>query len=251
VQIENNRGERIITVQDWADKAPPASKHHWSEYRSAYELAHAWVEGDARERLSALLDAPVDRAIAERKTSFDHIGRGPRNHDLLVLGDGLVVGVEAKADETFDKTLSAWAAAGNPGSRREERIALLTRAFFDTTRQDEPELNLLRYQLFSALAGTLADAKTFGGRTAALVVHEFDTPLTTAAKHAQNDAALESFVRRFGDAPRRRTKGGWLAGPFHISGNAYLPGDIPIHIGKLRTQVVQRGQTQTSTVGEG
>jgi hypothetical protein len=220
--------------------APPASPGHWCEYRSAYELAHAWIEGDARERLSALLDASLHRAVAERKTYFDHIARGPRNHDLLVLGDGLVVGVEAKADETFDRTLAAWAAAGKTGSRREERIALLTRAFFDTTRQDEPGLDLLRYQLFSALAGTLAEAKTFGARTAALVVHEFDTPLTSATKHAENDAALDAFVRRFGTAPRRRMGDGWLAGPFRVSGNAYLPGDIPVHIGKLRTRVAQR-----------
>jgi hypothetical protein len=99
--------------------APPASAHHWREYRSAYELAHAWIEGDAAEQLRSLLalaaplaDVSLQRAIAERKTAFDDIPRGPRNHDLLVLGrtgaGPVVVGVEAKADESFDLDLAGY-----------------------------------------------------------------------------------------------------------------------------------------------
>src|SRR4051794_34661925 len=97
----------IESVDDWGTLAAPASKHHWRPYRSAYELAHAWTEGDARERVRALL-APalpgltLERGIAERKTQFDAIPSGPRNHDLLVLAacsaGPVVIGVEGKAD---------------------------------------------------------------------------------------------------------------------------------------------------------
>jgi hypothetical protein len=89
--IENSAGEPIETPEQWRDRAAPASPLHWKEDRSALEFARAWTEGDAASRLRALLQTHselagvhLDRAIAERKTRFDDIGGGPRNHDLLI-----------------------------------------------------------------------------------------------------------------------------------------------------------------------
>src|SRR4051794_41643428 len=111
--IETHRGEPIVTLADWHRLAPPTSPHHWREYRSAFELAHAWTEGDGAERLSAVLKVReelagvrLERGIAERKSWFDDIPGRPRQHDLLLIGGmnagRLVVGLEAKADEPFD-----------------------------------------------------------------------------------------------------------------------------------------------------
>jgi hypothetical protein len=160
--------------------APPASPRHWREYRGAFELAHAWTAGDGAERLGELLGAApalagvrLERAIAERKTLFDNIPGGPRNHDLLVLAraqaDRVVVGMEAKADESFDRDLTGFCAAARrrqPETRAPERLDRLTRAFLGTTLGDDPSLGLLRYQLFAALAGTLAEAALHAGGTA-------------------------------------------------------------------------------------
>ena len=93
IPIENHRGEPIVTLADWRRLAPPTSPRHWREYRSAYELAHAWTEGDGAERLSAVLQlredlagVRLDRGIAERKSWFDDIPGRPRQHDLLLIG---------------------------------------------------------------------------------------------------------------------------------------------------------------------
>ena len=258
MQIENNDGAPITSVAEWRRLAPPASSHHWREYRSACELAYAWIEGDADERLRdllalALTDVAIERGIAERKTFFDGIPSGPRNHDLLAIGRAsagpLVVGIEAKADESFDERLSRWSEKrlqGNPASRGPERLDALTRAFFDTTREQDPSLDTLRYQLLSALAGTLADAKAFGAAHAALVVHEFETPETTSIKQDANAVDLDAFVGRLGTAPRAHgPDGSWIAGPFTVPGNGYLPGDVPFYVGKLRTVVHPRVAVRT------
>src|SRR4051812_22549979 len=201
--IQNSRGEQITTLTDWRDLAPPTSARHWRAHRSAFELARAWTEGDAAERLSALLvtefpGVTLARAIAERKTWFDDIPGGPRNHDLLVLASAdvgqIVVGIEAKADETFDLDLAAFCAAAKrrkAGTRAPERLDRLTRAFFDTTLEDDPSLAPVRYQLLSALAGTLVEAGRSGATAAVLLVHEFVTPLTDAIKQRRNAGDLD------------------------------------------------------------
>ena len=134
-------------------------------------------------------------------------------------------------------------------NRAPKRVDDLARAFFATTPAQDPSLNALRYQLFSALAGTLADARQFGAAHAALVVHEFITPLTDPAKQRLNAADLEAFVRRLGAAERRAgSDSGWLAGPFTVPGNAHLPGDVPFYIGKLFTRVAHRGDDEAEAV---
>ncbi len=182
VAIENHFGQPILSLADWKRLAPPASPMHWREYRSAFELAHAWTEGDAAHRLDEslasreeLANAHVNRAIAERKAAFDDIPGGARNHDLLAVADmstgRLVIGIEAKADETFDRDLTSFRAAARrrqANTRAPERLDRLTRAFFDSTLDDEPTLGEMRYQLLAALAGTLADAKEFAAAAAVL-----------------------------------------------------------------------------------
>jgi hypothetical protein len=167
--IESDDGRPIATLAAWHELAPPAAPNHWREHRSAYELARAWTEGDGAERLRALLatrdefaDVELQRVVAERKTWFDDIPVGPRNHDLLVLARApagrIVVGIEAKADEPFDRDLADFVASArrrSSATRAPERLDRLTRAFFGTTLDEEPTLAPLRYQLFSALAGRL------------------------------------------------------------------------------------------------
>jgi hypothetical protein len=57
-------------------------------------------------------DIELLEGVAEKKTRFDEDPRGPRNHDVLVgarhADERLVIGVEGKADEPFDKPLWKW-----------------------------------------------------------------------------------------------------------------------------------------------
>ncbi len=160
-----------------------------------------------------------------------------------------MIGIEAKADETFDRDLAAFCAAARRrqvNTRAPERLNRLTQAFFGRTLDEEPTLGALRYQLLAALAGTLADAKRLKATTAVLVVHEFITPETDSTKQRRNARDLDAFVARLGAASRSSSShGDWLAGPFAVPGNTHLPADIPIYVGKLRTTVERRTTTRS------
>lgn len=88
------------------------------------------------------------------------------------------------------------ALADNPRSGQPTRIGALCRAFFGTTPQEEPALGTLRYQLLSALAGTLVEANRDGADFAVVLVHEFVTTKTDDAKHAANRADIDAFCTR-------------------------------------------------------
>ena len=96
------------------------------------------------------------------------------------------------------RPLPSGCTARTPPRRSSNAWSSSRRAFFGGY---DTALETLRYQLFSALGGTLADAKEFKASAAVLVVHDFDTPKTKPTKHALNAADLEAFVERLGPAP--------------------------------------------------
>src|SRR5687768_2563904 len=136
LRFRSNAGRAVATVADWRDLAPPAAARQWAEYRSAAELAYDWMEKDAVARVQALFERDPalagflpECAVIERKTRFDDIPGGPRNHDLLVLGrsahGAVAVGVEGKADESFGLPLDehvAHARKTQPRTRAPERL---------------------------------------------------------------------------------------------------------------------------------
>lgn len=245
MEFFNTRGRALRTVVDWECLAPPAAKHHWAVGRSAFELASDWLDGDAVERATALLRSRPELAgltlrdgIVEKLTRFDEIRGGPRHHDLLIHADApsgpVIVGVEGKADESFDLTLRDYVANAlrrRPDTTRApERLDRLTRTFFGTTIADDQSLGDLRYQLLSALAGTLADAKLEGARHAVLLVHEFVTDRTNAG-------ALRAFVARLGLAEPAGADDAWISAPVVIRGDGqWLPAEIPVFVAKLVTR---------------
>src|SRR3954447_1623378 len=251
MEFFNTRGRPLRTILDWQSLAPPAAKHHWAVGRSALELAHDWLEGDAVARATALLGSRPELAgltlrdaIVEKLTRFDDIRGGPRHHDLLVNastpGGEVIVGVEGKADETFDLTLRDYvdnARRRRPDTTRApERLDRLTTMFFGATLDDDPGLGTLRYQLLSALAGTLADAKLEAASHAVLLVHEFVTDRTRDALHRANAAALSAFLERLGAEPAGEADA-WITGPVVVRGDGqWLPAELPVFVAKLVTR---------------
>ena len=258
VRFANRSGEEIGTLEDWRVLGKPAADRHWKPGRSAYELAADWIERDAAGRVQLLLeagglaDAELLEGIAEKQTRFDDNPRGPRNHDLLVRArhaeQSLVVAVEGKADEPFDKPLWKWrhdAVARSPESGAGVRLDGLTKLFFGTTINSDrgwPAIACLGYQLLSALAGTLADARIDGATRAVLLVHEFVTNETDDEKHCVNARVLDDFVARLTPAPgRTETPDGWITEPVVIRGDdKWLPRELPVQIAKLVTNTRQR-----------
>lgn len=263
MRLEGRTGETITTLDEWEQFGGPASAGHWVRGRSAFELAADWLDGEAPQRVQALLSLrpeftglQLELGVAERKTRFDANPRGPRNHDLLVEAKAnqgpVIIGVEGKADEPFDLPLGEWrrqALARNPASGAPARLDGLTSHFFGTTLEEEagePPLAGLGYQLLSALAGTLADAKRTNAVRAVLLVHEFVTERTTDEKHARNRAAIEDFIARLAgraDVPRVGGPDGWISDPVTVRGDGqWMPTELPVHVAKLVTHT--RGATR-------
>src|SRR5207247_898036 len=126
-----------------------------------------------------------DEVVAkpEHRTALDKFS-GPRHHDLLAVGllggtPQYVVGVEAKACESFDRLVKDRSAAAPP-SRKRMRCNLMARALFGHDVLDEAtgevldeELGEHGYQLWTAAVGTIIEAGKEGVEGAVLVVHQF------------------------------------------------------------------------------
>jgi hypothetical protein len=256
----------ITSLEEWGQLGKPASDHHWKPGRSAYELAADWIERGADARMRALLEAgglaPVEliEGTAEKRTHFDDNPRGPRNHDLLVraryAAEPLVIAVEGKADEPFDKPLWRWrsdALRKSPESGAPKRLDDLTQLFFGTTidkDRDWPAIACVGYQLLSALAGTLADARIEQAPRAVLVIHEFRTEETEDERHQVNARVLDDFLTRLHPTSHTRidTADGWITEPVIVRGDGkHLPAQTPVQIAKLVTNL--RSETPASAPG--
>ncbi len=103
----------------------------------------------------------------------------------------------------------------------------------------EPALRTLGYQLLSALAGTLADAKEHSANQCVLLIHEFVTDQTDDAKHELNERSLSDFlVRLYGDSLEKKgNDNAWITGPKTVVGDGeWLPKETQVFVGKLVTR---------------
>lgn len=253
-------GREIASVEDWFQYAPPKrGERQWQRKRSAMESARAWLRSgkprvpseitEALDSQRATTDFQPLYAIPELVTRLDEFRGEHRNHDLVVLGMAqgrrTLIGVEAKADEAFGSMTVAkylTGAAKKSGSNAPERVRRLLRALFgaaslsDEANAVEPYASL-RYQLLTALAGTLIEARRRWAEQAVLMVHEFTSsaeqgyPGSQPANLERNTLALESFVEALpgGSAELRP---GQLVGPLHAPGSDVVPSDVPFFIGK-------------------
>ncbi len=245
--LTNRQGRAIQTLEDWRIQASPASEAHWKDGRSAKELAKAWTDGSGPEDLTHLLglraetsDFKIASAIAEAQVAFDRHPGGKRNHDLLIRGEAgggrVVVGLEAKANETFGQTVSRYLADGLALRQRgtttnaPERLAGLMRDVASVSLDRTPTFGDLRYQLFSGVAGTVAAAQP--GEIAVFVVHEFVTRLTKPEKRDANRLDLSRFVGDVtGDIPPDQEW--WLGGPYFLPAERWVK--TPLYIGHMAT----------------
>lgn len=248
-------GQVISSVADWFTTAPPKKgAEQWVSGRSARELAEAWLpragEPSVPPELATLLNSSADvglvtlfEAEPECSVRFDNLRGEPRNCDLAVIGGsalGIVaVSIEAKADESFGRPVAhELEAAEGRVSNLPERVGRLAVALFGL-RDCQPILGL-HYQLIHGTAAALAFAQQKGASLAVFAVHEFVTTLTEDRKHVANAHALDMFVRFLTKGEVSSVPGGRLLGPFRVPGNKYIPGAMPLYIGKAQRNVRQR-----------
>jgi hypothetical protein len=182
----------------------------------------------------------VETAVAEAQIAFDQYPGGKRNHDLLIrghcAGGPIVIGLEAKADETFGQTIAKYRSnalrtrAAGGSTNAPERLAKLLEDLGQINLERTPTFGDLRCQLFSAVAGTLVAARP--AELAAFTVHEFTTKLTTEKKRRENKRAMAEFVGDITGAVAPGTDR-WLLGPFHAPAERWSR--TPLPIGHLTT----------------
>jgi hypothetical protein len=184
--------DEIFDLDGWFQHAPPeGGLAQWRDGYSAKELARSWTRPGRPavpdEFWVAVRDLAGDRdelyGRPEHTTALDAYGRG-RQHDLFacVRRDGatvLVIGVEAKACETFDGRVADRAVAAAPSNKR-ARCNLLSRALFGRPVMDEDtgeiidtSLGAHGYQLWTAAVGTVIEAQQRGVDRAVLVIQRF------------------------------------------------------------------------------
>ena len=250
------KGEQwLSTLEEWRRYAPPKQKHHWKDGRSAKANARLWLGAapylpseieetlrscDGIEKLLSWSAEP------EAKVPFDAF-RGPAHIDLLLTAEDeagpLVIGIEAKADESFNDTIETTHSRARdvrrdkPGSRRVDRLKGLASLF--GLGLDEPATGKLRYQLLTLTAAVLAEADRQSAKRAVVLVHEFVSRLTTVAKRDRNARDLDRFMEMVvGHTGSLRP--GMTAGPFAIKEFDQL------YYGKMQTTVGESGKFPAS-----
>jgi hypothetical protein len=273
VQINSYAGVPIRSFSEWEKYAlPPERKElHWKKGRSAYQLGWSWTangEPAVPHELIDLLDSHegtkgtvILSGITEHETALPFSKGGPRCHDLALLaeqnGHTVTVCIEAKADESFGGTIAkeVLKAKKREGTMFLKRLDWLTRSLLGLSAfKDEQLLVLsdaiteLRYQLLSAVGGTLIEAEYQKASKAVFVVHEFRTAATKDAFLDSNAGALNRFLSLLLFANKAghddiQLESGHMFGPILITdrsveGPIKIPYHIPLFIGKIRTDLL-------------
>jgi hypothetical protein len=210
IRARSRDGPLISSLADWERLASTADK--WVDGFSAKELARLWLVGEGPVAVQAALRPVLGElhlvgAIAEAQVSFDRYEGGVRNHDVLAYGytpvGDVVVGVEGKVNEPLDDRISGkYAAAERRKAKGQNtnldlRVDGLLDAILGRRMGDDPMVAGLRYQLFSAIAGTVA-AATDETTAAAVVVHLIETRHADLRKFEHTREAVADFATAVG-----------------------------------------------------
>ncbi len=244
-------GNFISSMDDWFNYAPPkGGAKQWVDGRSAKEVARAWLADPPNipNEVQDLLSAPPNfteleflRAEPEAHLSFNKHS-GPRNADLAIWAHDskgpVAITIEAKADEPFDLVVGDVLSAAlerfvaNPLSGGVTRIVDLARSLFAPISRGQPLVTNLRYQLLTAVAGTLAHGATLGAQRSVLIVHEFVSTATSRRRLEKNADDLAAFIHRLSDGAVVQVDAGQLYGPFTVPGDPLFGRPASLFVGK-------------------
>lgn len=247
VTIQNSNNDQIHSVEEWFKFAPPKRGiYHWKDGRSSKELAKAWFrtgKPQIPEELNALLKShsdvssiDVDLAMPEVKTPLDNFFGETRNHDLILIGHSdtarVLIGIEAKADESFGETIKNYLTSKEgTSSNAPRRIKFLSQSIFGYAVDEQ--IGNLRYQLLHGLGGTLIEAKNHQATKAIFVIYEFTSSQTKPRNLERNRNDFEKFIQALPIPKQDTFHLGKLFGPIDFPGGEFVPGNIPAYIGKI------------------
>lgn len=236
-------------VADWRAWGAPRKPGRWRPGRSANELARAWFTSPAPvmpAEVAALLEShPATRGLTLEKGFAQYTADLPggagenRQFDLLLHGRGpagpMVIGVEARADETFgarlQKKLRA-TAESEPDPTVEPRARTLISLLFgvpDADPSTDPWARL-RWRLLTGAAAVAHQAAREGATHALFLVHEFKTPIVDEVTDAESAADLDVFAGLLIPGTARLLPG-QVAGPVRLE-SPLLPRAVELLVGR-------------------
>ena len=240
---------KIDCIYQWFEKCPPQGKlKHWKDGRSAKETAKHWlltIPQPFKDILKSF-NITYKTCSPEYVTKLDNYRGNARNHDLLILGETqhnekIVIAIESKVDESFGETISNTIKEAEkriseiPSSNGLNRIKDLRLAIFGQEKIDQLDL---MYQLLTALAGTIAEAKKQKSKKAIFIVQTFVSKEINKIKHEKNQQDLDDFIKYFTLGKYCSINEGEILGPLRIIGNnVFITNDIDLWIGKYTINI--------------
>ena len=246
-------GVQITNLELWKVLAPPKSANQWVDGRSAKETARAWLES-----FPQAIPAEITRAVEnhpdfgpilqwhaepEARLRFDNFPGEPRNSDVAVYCKDArgpyLIAVEAKADEPFGETVEKTFGAAlerklsNPRSNGITRIERLATGLLGPRHKGEPATPKLRYQLLTACAGALCEAKRHDCDRTIMLVQEFMSDKTDDLKHQRNFEDLKSMIERLSHSEYPKADMTSIWGPFLVPGDPLISDAPKLYIGKV------------------
>lgn len=227
---KNRPNENVIqSYEEWKEAfILNDSPIHWKEGRSAQSLADDFMLNNQRGRdmLIQIVEQVTEEKIAgiieacvEHESKIDRFTGSGRMQDLATFGKlrsnhSFFIGIEAKVDETFDKTIGEKASiieehrAKKPTTKQHERLMNLLQEFlhlqFDKSSfpelPDVPDrIKNLRYQLLYYLAGSFReDAEIIFMPVVVYKSNGLHFGCYDSAIGAQNQIDYENFRKELG-----------------------------------------------------
>ena len=205
MKIKISKNNNIITtVEEWYQFAPPKAKgKHWKDGRSAKSLAQFMTDKNQVKKLEDILvelkygTNGVISCTPEANTVLPCKGNG-RNHDLLMIGEDFVVGIEAKVSEPFGEEISTELIEAS--DNKKGRIDKLANELFGCKINEVKDGLELRYQLLTGVYGTLREAKKNKKSKALFLVIVFTDGITREDENAvnRNNDDFKNFCQQIG-----------------------------------------------------
>lgn len=202
--ITSKDGKVINTTEDWRKFAPPMNPKQWQEYRSAQELAKSIFDNKTFvPKITSVLERfniPVPEemhGIPEKATKLPWGKSGNRKHDLFLKDNNstIVIGIEAKADEPFDKSVKDKRKIAiknaDGGENMSDRLDGILNYLYNNCPPDNKED--LMYQLLSATAGVILEAKAHNIEQVCVMFLVFNSDKLSQKKKNKNDADWQTF----------------------------------------------------------
>lgn len=239
----------ILCLDEWMRKCPPQGKDkHWVDGRSAKETAKHWLHTIPVEFRDILkcFNLNFEFCSPEYVSHFDKYTGNARNHDLLITaktnnGENFIISVESKVDEEFGPTIGKYLNKiiekknNGENSNADKRIEDLRKAIFPNLSNSD--FGDLKYQLLTAIVGTLAEAKKQDAKKAIFLVQTFISNNMKSNLHRQNQIDFDYLIKLLTSGKQEIIHDGDLVGPFTFPGNEFIPGDVELWVGKYGIKI--------------